>query len=218
MSGTTGADALAGSSGNDVMVGLDGADIFVGGAGADQIEGGAGRDTVTYAGAPVGVVARLDGIAGSDGDVLTEIENLTGSNLADRLFGDGAANVLRGGSGADRLRGGAGNDRLFGGTGADALNGEGGADVFVFNAGDSGTGAAADRILGFETGLDRIDLTRLGDLTLASGAVFSGLAGEVRLRPQGATVWVEVDRDGNGTADFALRVSGTVAVEDLLIL
>jgi Ca2+-binding RTX toxin-like protein len=217
VAGTTGADALAGSAGNDVMVGLEGNDFFLGGAGADQIEGGAGRDTASYAGATAGVVARLEGV-GSDGDVLTQIENLTGSSLADKLFGDGGGNVLRGGSGSDSLRGGGGNDRLFGGLGADRLNGDAGADVFIFKAGDSGTGAAADRILAFETGQDRIDLTQLGDLTMASGATFSGIEGEVRLRPQGASVWVEVDRDGDGTADFALRVFGGVTAEDLMLL
>jgi parallel beta-helix repeat protein len=215
VAGSRGADALAGSAGADLMVGLEGNDVFIGGAGADEIEGGAGRDTVTYAGALAGVVARLAGV-GSDGDVLTGIEDLTGSDHADRLVGDGAANVLRGGGGADTLEGGAGADRLFGGRGADVLKGGAGGDVFVFRPGESGTGALADRVTGFQTGLDRIDLTGLGDLTLVPA--FGGTAGEMRIRQEGAVTWIEVDRDGNGAADFALRVTGAVAAGDLLIL
>ncbi len=217
VTGTTQADALVGSPGNDIMVGLQGRDVFLGGAGADEIEGGAGRDTASYAGAVAGVVARLDG-TGSDGDVLTQIENLTGSAHGDRLFGDSGENDLRGGAGDDSLDGGSGSDRLDGGTGADRLTGGQGADLFVFRWSDSGTGAAADRLRDVETGLDRIDLTRLGDLTLSAGATFSGIAGEVLLVPQGASVRILADRDGDGVADLALHVQGTVNAGDLLIV
>lgn len=217
VSGTTRADVLVGSSGNDIMVGLEGSDLFLGGAGADEIEGGGGIDTASYADAAAGVVVRLDG-TGSDGDVLWQIENLTGSRHADSLMGDAGANLLRGGAGQDTLDGGAGRDVLMGGAGADSLRGGAGADRFLFRWSDSGTGSAADLIAGFETGLDRINLTRLGDLTWATGASLGGRAGEILLRPQGAFVLVEVDRNGDGTADFALRVDGPVVAADIMIL
>ena len=209
VSGSSGRDVLAGSAGADIMVGLDGADYFLGGAGADQIEGGAGRDTASYAGALAGVQARLVGVC-SDGDVLEGVENLLGSGFADLLAGDAGANVLRGGSGQDTILGGAGDDVLIGGGGTDRLVGGQGADRFVFAARDSLVGSP-DRVVGFETGVDQIDLRGLGPLVLVAG--FSGAAGEAVISAGG----ILVDLSGDGVADFDLRVLGAV-VGDLLIL
>lgn len=52
---------------------------------------------------------------------------LTGTNLVDRVYGGDGDDVLRGGAGSDELHGGQGNDMLFGGVGDDA---------YVFNKGD----------------------------------------------------------------------------------
>lgn len=52
---------------------------------------------------------------------------LTGTNLADRVYGGDGDDVLRGGAGSDQLYGGQGNDLLFGGAGDDA---------YIFNKGD----------------------------------------------------------------------------------
>ncbi|MDP6588637.1 MAG: hypothetical protein QF449_14975 [Alphaproteobacteria bacterium] len=57
---------------------------------------------------------------------MSDIENLTGSGLADTLTGDSAANLLSGGGGNDTLDGGAGNDVMTGGAGD---------DTFMFAAG-----------------------------------------------------------------------------------
>ena len=85
-------------------------------AGDDTLEGGAGADTASYAGSDAGVTVDLSAntVIGSgghaQGDVLIDIENLTGSEHNDILTGDAGANVLRGGAGADMLDGGAGAD------------------------------------------------------------------------------------------------------------
>jgi len=210
VAGTRGADLLAGSAGDDVMIGLQGADWFLGGAGADDIEGGAGRDTVSYAGALAGAVANVAG-SGGGGDVLTGIENLTGSGFGDRLTGDSLANVLRGSGGNDTLIGGGGDDILTGGRGADRMAGGAGADVFVFVPADSNAAGQPDRITDFTSGADRIDLTRFGDLTLVSG--LGGLSGAVVLLAGS----VQVDLDGDGSADFQVLATG-VQAGDLLIL
>lgn len=55
-----------------------------------------------------------------------QANELTGTNLADRLHG-GGDDVLHGGGGSDELHGGQGNDVLYGGAGDDA---------YVFNKGD----------------------------------------------------------------------------------
>ena len=107
-------DGLYGGAGNDVLDGGGAADLLDGGAGADQLIGGAGDDTATYAGSSSGVRVNLATGRGSggdaQGDVLSGIENLSGSGFSDTLIGDGAGNRLRGGAGADFLDGGAGTD------------------------------------------------------------------------------------------------------------
>ncbi|WP_372395100.1 calcium-binding protein [Azospirillum sp. HJ39] len=124
-----GVENLFGTTRADRLVG-DGQDnILRGGAGADTLVGGDGSDTADYTGSTVGVTVNLaDGTAdGGDatGDLLSGIENLTGSAAADRLTGDGGAN---------RLRSGAGNDTLIGGSGADTLSGGAGIDTADYSA------------------------------------------------------------------------------------
>jgi Ca2+-binding RTX toxin-like protein len=70
----------------------------------------------------------------ADGDILTNIENITGSKYRDLLIGDDEANTLTGGEGNDILNGGAGDDTLEGGDGDDRLNGDAGNDTL--NGGD----------------------------------------------------------------------------------
>lgn len=122
-----GNDTLDGAGGDDLLNGGDGDDILTGGAGADQINGDAGNDTASYANSPQGVTVNLAANPGSggdaQGDVLSGIENLTGSANDDTLTGDGMDNILDGGAGNDTLNGGAGVDTLIGGPGADTLDG-----------------------------------------------------------------------------------------------
>ncbi len=108
------ANDLNGRDGNDRLWGNGGDDILEGGAGADQLDGGAGMDWVSYRDSDAAVTVNLaDGtVSGghAEGDVLTEIENVTGSGYDDVLTGNDAPNRLDGGAGADRLDGGAGVD------------------------------------------------------------------------------------------------------------
>ena len=114
---------VIGSDYEDVLVGNDGANRLEGGAGADQLDGGAGIDWVSYQWSDAGVVVDLtEGTAEgghAQGDVITNIENVTGSDYGDVLWGDEGANRLEGGEGDDELYGGAGADMLNGGPGDD---------------------------------------------------------------------------------------------------
>ena len=140
--GGGGDNLIDGGGGRDSLSALGGDDIFHGGAGGDRITGGLGMDTSDYHDSPEGVVIKLSkGAAqgsGGDatGDTLGGIENLIGSDLADKLTGDAGANVLTGRGGADVLTGGAGDDHLDGGAGADTLNGGTGADAMAGGDGD----------------------------------------------------------------------------------
>ncbi|WP_421877886.1 cadherin domain-containing protein [Pacificispira sp.] len=112
-------ELLSGGGGNDIIRGGDGDDTLIGGAGADTLDGGAGVDTADYSSFATGVTVALDGSPSSTGDTIVNVENLIGSNQADKLTGNDDANVLVGGQGNDTLIGGAGADTLIGLDGTD---------------------------------------------------------------------------------------------------
>lgn len=179
-------DILSGNNGANVLEGGKGNDILKGGLGADILDGGGGTDTADYSSSRSGVTINLaTGLAtGGDasGDILSAIENisgsfgkdvLTGSTLANVLLGRGGDDLLDGGVNADHLIGGSGQDRLIGGQGVDILEGRGGADTFVL----SNLASSADTIMDFEVGKDHIEI---------SAALFGGdlLAGVALTNPQ----------------------------------
>ncbi|WP_187170358.1 Ig-like domain-containing protein [Salidesulfovibrio onnuriiensis] len=118
-------DTLIGAAGHDFLDGGKGNDSIDGGLGADTINGGEGSDTVTYAASEEAV--KVDLLAGevsgglAQGDTLTNVENIVGTDHNDTLMGDAAANELFGGKGDDTLAGGAGDDVLKGGEGNDVV-------------------------------------------------------------------------------------------------
>jgi Ca2+-binding RTX toxin-like protein len=131
--------------------------------------------------------------------------------------GDGAL-ILFGGGGHDTLRGGAGADLIIGGAGADSLVGGAGADTFRYDEASDSAGSV-DLIGDFQSGLDRIDLSRIDADTTAAGdqkfawigaAAFSGSAGELRVYAADGYRWIAGDTDGDGDADLLIALqSGT---------
>ncbi len=224
--GNTGANLLSGGAGNDLLSGAAGNDVLIGGAGADRLDGGAGTDTASYSGAAASVVANLANatanIGDAKGDVYVSIENLTGTNYADKLYGNTGANVLSGGSGNDLLSGNAGNDTLYGGLGADSLTGGAGADTFIFKALSDTTVAATGRDTIFDfsgIGGDRLDLSAIDAKSSVSGdqaftfigtAAFSGKAGELNYSKQASDTYVYGDTNGDKKADFAIHLDDAV--------
>ena len=155
-----GDDLLFGGEGGDTLDGGFGDDTLEGEADADVIFGSAGVDTASYATSDAGVEVNLATglVAGghAQGDMLSSIENLTGSAFGDRLTGAGMDNVIKGGNGDDTIRGGAGVDRVWGGAGD---------DHFVFNQNDQLTSFTNfEFILDFAAGgtEDAIDLVNAG--------------------------------------------------------
>jgi len=173
--GTVIENAIAGG-GNDVIIANDASNV---------INGGAGSDTVSYQVSDEGVVVRLDsakggaakqlpdGVGGyASGDVLQNIENVTGSAFADGLFGNVSGNVLSGLAGEDAIYGDNGDDTLFGGAGNDILEGENGKDS-LFGGEDDDTlsggtgkdllnGGAGDDVLSGGNGNDIFAFTESG--------------------------------------------------------
>jgi len=236
--GNAGANTLIGNAGANHLSGGDGNDTLIGGAGADALNGGAGIDTASYVTSTGGVNVNLaTGIGAAfeaSGDTLTGIENLTGGSGSDWLRGDGNANTLIGNAGSDTLQGfagldtligGDGNDMLTGGAGKDTLAGGAGADKFVYSAiGDSPVGgsSASDVITDFSHAQgDRIDLSAIdantgvaGDqaFSLIGTAAFGHHAGELRFETVSGVTSILGDVNGDGTADFQIRLSGTITL------
>ena len=145
--GDDGNNWLDGGAGADTLNGGAGNDWLVGGAGADALDGGADWDSASYRGSDAGVTVNLATGTGqgghAEGDTLTGIEAVQGSDHDDTLTGDDGNNFLRGGAGADSLTGGDNNDNLKGGAGADTLTGGDGDDWLEGTEGaDTLTGGA----------------------------------------------------------------------------
>ena len=192
--GGTGDDLLYGGSGSDKLYGGDGNDTLDGGSGSDTLDGGLGIDTANYSASTASVQVDLSGATANSGgyatgNVLIDIENVTGSNYSDRLTGDGGDNELTGGGGNDSLYGGAGNDSLYGGTGNDTLIGGAGVDNFtatsgndVFTGGDGAdvftfapspiylSGGSSLTITDFGRGSDTLSFGKLLNLTKDAGS------------------------------------------------
>lgn len=228
LDGGAGNDVLYGGSGNDLHYGGDGNDRLVTNAGDDLFDGGDGIDTLLLRTAQE-LDLREVGVDHGDGaDRFVSIENVLGSNGADRITGDDGANMLNGRSGNDLLAGaggndtilgGNGNDTLVGGVGADNMTGGNNADRFVFAAAAHlGLAGGADRITDFQTGLDVIALNAL-NLTWIDTGAFTGTGAELRVNLVGAHSQLQLDLDGDGLRDadiLVLNQTGLSATDFLL--
>jgi Ca2+-binding RTX toxin-like protein len=172
--GVGGNDNVNGDAGNDLLFGDDGNDLLDGGLqegdDSDTLDGGNGVDTATYAQVQHGMDVNLaQGIAQGNGnlDALVSIENLTGTNFADKLVGNGVANFIQGADGSDTINGAGGADKLSGNGGNDTLNGGANADTLVGSLGfdklTGGSGADLFQYFGFAT------LTSPGDSGVGLG-------------------------------------------------
>ena len=198
--GSAFADSIVGNGGNNHLIGLGGDDTLIGGAGndtlvsgagADRVDGGTGtRDLADCSGSTAwvnvdlniqnGTTAQSGGGAGNhaEGDILTGIEDVNGSQYGDSLTGNGVSNriwaydgddtifgggfydTIHGGDGNDLIDGGSHEDSLFGGEGNDTINGGTGIDSIWGGAGDDslygGTGDTQDLLIG-GVGNDTLD-------------------------------------------------------------
>jgi Ca2+-binding RTX toxin-like protein len=177
------------------------ANVITGNLGDNVLSGLGGRDTVNG-------MSGDDRILGGDGD--------------DVLSGGGDDDRLNGGFGKDKLQGGIGDDTLMGGAGSDELTGGADTDTFVFRrVADSGTTTASrDVILGFVSGEDIIDLAAIDAnantvgnqaFTWIGTAFFTGVTGQLRFNT--ATADLAADVNGDGVADFAVRLTGVTALQ-----
>lgn len=221
--------SLSVAGGAAAMAGTAFDDVFFSNVGADEFAGNGGNDTVSYRNAPSGVVADLavpvSNTGWASGDTYAGIENLTGTNSADRLTGDGNSNRLDGGAGNDILNGGAG-DTLIGGEGNDLFNVSGAADAAVsitIRGGDS-TGSDRDTLQIVST--VRFDsstrITDVDEVLVANGVVgdFSAVHGNIgtyrsqSVAGDGTTVEVLAGAASMGTYVFGGQGADTLIGAD----
>lgn len=183
-----GLDIWGGNS-DDLLLGTPDDDTMHGGAGHDELRGKQGGDTIT------------------------------GDNGKDTIKGKSGKDALFGGNGTDELRGGRGADQLNGGRGDDTLKGGRGGDTFVYDDITMGK----DQILDFGRGKDLIDLSGIDANATTEAedpfdfiglARFSGEAGELRYRIKAGDAIVRGDVDGDGKADFAIRLVGVNKLDE----
>ena len=141
-------------------------------------------------------------------------EDLTLTGSARYGIGNSLDNVITGNAEYNILSGGGGDDVLIGGGSFDAMSGGAGRDTFMFLSVLDSTVAASDRISDLEA-QDIIDLSRIdadtttnGDQAFAFVDAFSGQAGQATLTFGGGVTMLNLDVDGDGVADFMLRMNG----------
>ena len=172
--------------GNDKIYLYGGNDTVSAGDGNDLVKGGDGNDTIL-------------GQAGND-----------------KLFGENGNDTLHGGAGNDTIDGGKGRDTLFGGTGK---------DQFVFRKLSDSTPSTKgmDTIGDFSRAeRDKINLKAIdADVTKAGNQSFvfigenkfSKKAGELKLLKKGGATYVQGDVDGDGKADFVIKLTGAIDLQ-----
>ena len=188
-------DQIRGSANADTVYGLAGDDLFLASTGDDYLDGGSDSDSLDYSAldAATYVSVTLDGSRTVDVEVggvgiqrITLIENVTGTDGADRLGGDALSNTLLAGDGDDSVFGGAGSDLLEGGAGFDELRFDELGAVGVTLTLDSAGGTAlyaADNSLDTFSGFERYVATQQDDVVNTSDdsdIVFT-LAGDDRI-------------------------------------
>ena len=184
--GSDGADTIYGLGGDDVIQGQDGDDIIYGGDGNDTLRGDGGEDI---------------------------------------LYGEAGDDIIYGGAGNDTIYGGAGDDRIEGGSGVDTLWGGEGRDMFIFRDGDlDGTSKSLMETIGDfdQSANEKISLSLMdADTTTAADdkfaflgtGNFTGKAGELRYDVSNGNAIVTGDLDGDGNADFYLKLLGVTHLD-----
>ncbi|WP_304522402.1 hypothetical protein [Cognatishimia sp. MH4019] len=198
--GGAGNDQIHDGAGDDIVFGGSGRDIFIAGGGADTYDGGDhGGDELKYSNATSGLTIDLTDSSNSTGiaagDTVSSVEKVYGSNFDD---------AIRAGSGALSYYGQDGNDTLIDGDGTEFLHGGAGDDTFVFTAGDG----FRDRIMDFELGSDKIDVSAWGVTTMTELEFIERTAqgnpqNDLYINYNSESIWLE-GYDTNDIASFTV--------------
>lgn len=142
------------------------------------------------------------------------IENAIGGSGNDVIVGNDSGNFIDGGDG---------NDVIYGGAGQDILKGGKGLDIFVYKNASDSTLDSPDKIMDFETGIDKINLSffnagKPGFIHFVDQ--FTGAAGEVVLSydAQTNTSDILLNVNNDTVPDLKIQLVGQVdAVQDFIL-
>lgn len=142
------------------------------------------------------------------------IENAIGGSGNDVIVGNDSGNFIDGGEG---------NDVIYGGAGQDILKGGKGLDIFVYKNASDSTLDSPDKIMDFETGIDKINLSffnagKPGFIHFVDQ--FTGAAGEVVLSydAQTNTSDILLNVNNDTVPDLKIQLVGQVdAVQDFIL-
>jgi Ca2+-binding RTX toxin-like protein len=240
LNGGLGADRMVGGAGNDTYFVDNAGDTLTEnpGEGTDLVQSSISItladnfENLTLTGSAVTGTGNALANVITGNNVANALFGLDGN---DTLSGGAGGDTLDGGIGIDKLYGGTGNDILIGGddldvldggAGRDTFTGGAGADRFTFHDGDFAglTAATADEITDFShADHDRIFLDGI-DANTANGsgtndafsfigtAGFHNVAGELRYEQISGNTYVYGDTNGDGVADFMMRLDGSHAL------
>jgi serralysin len=207
--GTYKADKFIGDDQDNQFRGLSGKDSFSGGKGTDVVSFDWWEDLGQH-GVDVDLSLAKNQIKddGFDNVETTKgIEAVEGSALGDTLKLGKSNGWAWGGDGDDTLTAGVGNQWFGGGNGADS---------FVFETLASlGAGDNRDEIDDFsQADGDTIDLSGIGGLMFIGTSAFMNMAGELRYEQVDGSTIIYGDTDGDGTANFQLKINLIVDLVD----
>lgn len=213
-------DSVKGLGGNDFIT----AEAYFGDPGTPRnmhLNGGKGTDTLVIRGVfgqsnTLDLEHPQDNTGAFANSTVKDFEIYKSTNSGASLIfhgSDAAEKALTDPSATDNdiLDGRGGNDLLYAGGGTDTLTGGAGADRFQFKLATESTTDAPDTITDFSHAEgDKIDLHSryFGALHFIGSDAFGGDAGEIHAIDQGSRTLVEIDVDGDKTADFALLLDG----------
>jgi len=214
------------------LVGTAGKDVFLVTRAGTTVAGLGDFDTVqtTVDFAMSDDVERLDligsaAINGTGGAGDTHLHGNDARNVlhgmagADQLWGQAGDDLLFGETGNDQISGDADNDRIDGGAGQDKMKGGAGADVFVFASAADSPRLHGDKVLDFQAGQDRIDLSAIDADTTQTGdqAFVWGSYGTAAASAWARSGYVYGDTNHDGIADLSIYVGITLAAGDILL-
>ena len=174
-----------------------------------------GWDTWTLASAQAYTLTLNTANAGT-GALTIDASSATSLTLDGSAETNGGTITVTGSAGVDTITGGSGADTFTGGGGADTLTGAGNSDTFRFTAISDSTSTARDTITDFAATDDSEDifLDSLGVGTFsfvgASSNNFAG-SGNTSARFDDTNERLEIDIDGDGTADMEITLTGVTA-------
>jgi Ca2+-binding RTX toxin-like protein len=244
LAGSGGDDVIEGGDGADLIFAGPGRDTVDGGAGDDvvvldldlilqydPVRGGEGDDVARFS-TPAGEQLTMKFLSTPDQSPLdVRFENGSAARLFDFEQVDAAGSAGRdrlvGLSGDDTLSGGTGDDTIFGGAGADRMTGGDGADRFDFSfliaeqvESNGGGAGPTSLITDFDASEgDQIAFNQPGPpdpapFTFVGEAEFSGEGSELRYARGEQETTLYADFDGDGMADYAVRLAGSIALQE----